>query len=260
MINVIPMAGKGSRFFQEQYNVPKPFVPMMGNPMFITSVKSFPKAEKYIFICLREHFQKYMIKKAVEDNFPSSEIITLEKLTEGQASTCLLAEEKLNSREGLFIASCDYQMMYDNNKYQELLNSNDVDVIIWTFRTGNIRKADPSAFAYCKTQGNRVMEVVEKRTISNTPHLDPAVVGSFTFKRAELFIHGAKNMIKKNIRVNNEYYVGTSINQLIEENYRVVIFEIEKFISFGNPFELALFQYWEEFFDILEDHNYKIMY
>lgn len=232
----------------------------MGNPMFIMSVKSFPSADNFIFICLKEHYQKYKLKSLIENTFRHYEIILVDEVTEGQACTCLLAEDKLKLDEGLFIASCDYQMVYDKDKYKDLLSDNEIDVIIWTFKIGTLKMANPNAFAYCRTDGNRVLEVVEKQTISDTPHLDPAVAGSFTYRKAELFLRGAKRMIDRNIRINNEFYVGTSINQLIEEGYKVITFEIDKFISFGNPFELMLVQYWQDYFDKLEDHPYSINY
>ena len=105
-----------------------------------------------------------------------------------------------------------------------------------------------------------MVEVVEKQTISDNPYENPAVVGSFAYRNAAMFVHGAKKMIGKNIRVNGEFYVGTSINQLVEEGYNVVNFEVDEFISFGNPYELIHFEFWEEYFDSLPDHPYKMNY
>ncbi len=258
--NLFPMAGRGNRFFQEKYNLPKPLIPIMSKPMFLASVESFPQADKNIFICLKEHDAKFQLKMKLSNYLSGTEVVLIDEVTEGQACTCLLAEPVIDINERLFIASCDYQMIYDREKYEQLLLNDDIDVIIWTFKIGTIKKATPNAFAYCRTEGSRVIEVVEKRTISDTPHLDPAVVGSFTYRTGDLFLHGAKKMIDKNVRVNNEFYVGTSINQLIEEGYNVVTFEIDKFISFGNPFELLLFQYWQDYFDHLSDHPYSINY
>jgi dTDP-glucose pyrophosphorylase len=260
MINLIPMAGAGSRFFRQSYRVPKPFVSVMGKPAFLAAVDSFPKADSYIFLCLKEHISKYNLKENIAKHYPFYNIISIDQVTEGQACTCLLAEPFFNKNEGLFIASCDYQMIYDEQKYQALLEDSSIDVIIWTFRIGALKMANPNAFAYCKRKGNQVIEVVEKRTISDDPYNDPAVVGSFSYRTCNLFTQGAKKMIKKNIRVNNEFYVGTSINQLIEAGAKVVTFDIDKFISFGDPFELASLQYWEDYFDSLEDHPYKITY
>ena len=259
MTNLIPMAGLGNRFFQEKYKLPKPFIPVFTTPMFITSVQSFPKADRYIFIARQEHSQKYHMAHIVNEAFgKESRIVAIENPTEGQACTCLLAYDLLDKDDGLFIASCDYEMVYDKKKYAALLNDNTIDVIIWTFRIGSIKKANPDAFAYCRADGIEVQEVVEKRTISDNPFDDPAVVGSFTYKRGELFLRSAQKMIRKNIRVNGEFYVATSINELIKEGLRVVTFDIDQFISFGNPFELQSVYYWQEFFNALEDHPYKV--
>lgn len=259
-INLLPMAGQGSRFFEEKYRVPKPFVPVRGRPMFLTAAASFPPADHTIFLVQADHLEKYRVAELAEAPYPNHTIVPVQGVTEGQACTCLLAEENLPPQAGLFIASCDYEMVYDRDAYEALAADPAVDVIIWTFKIEAIKKANPNAFAYCRTEGRRVVEVVEKRTISDTPENDPAVVGSFSYRTADLFIHGVRQMVAKNIRVNNEFYVGTSINQLIKAGCNVVTFPIDKFISFGNPYELMHFEYWETYFDSLPDHPYTMNY
>jgi len=257
VISLIPMAGKGSRFKEEGYKLPKPFIPVMNMPMFMAAIKSFPVADRYILISLKEFAQRFPFTAYLDKYFEDYVALTIDGLTEGQACTCLLAEEHLIPDDSLMISSCDYQLVYDEAAYDALLQDPSIDVIIWTFQTGSITKKDPQAFAYCRVDGNRVLEVVEKQTISDTPHLDPAVVGTFTYKKARDFVMGAKLMIEKNIRVNNEFYVGTSINQLIDAGKKVVIFPVEKFISFGDPFELQVYQAWEEFFFNEQSHPYQ---
>ena len=57
-----------------------------------------------------------------------------------------------------------------------------------------------------------------------------------------------KNLIENNITVNGEHYVGTSINYLVEHGKKIVIFDIEQWISFGDPFELKILEYWQDVF------------
>jgi hypothetical protein len=229
-------------------------------------LEKYPLAELLEKYPLAELLEKYPLAELLEKH-PLAEpaearhtIVPVHGPTEGQACTCLLAEDLLPPQAALFIASCDYEMVYDRQAYEALRADPAVDVIIWTFTIGAIKKANPNAFAYCRTEGDRVVEVVEKQTISSTPENDPAVVGSFTYRTADLFIRGVRQMIAKNIRVNNEFYVGTSINQLIEAGCNVVTFPIDKFISFGNPYELMHFEYWEAYFDALPDHPYTMNY
>ena len=53
---------------------------------------------------------------------------------------------------------------------------------------------------------------------------------------------------KKNDRINNEYYIGNSINNLIKQGKKVLNFEIKKWISLGDPFELNIYYYWKDHF------------
>ena len=50
------------------------------------------------------------------------------------------------------------------------------------------------------------------------------------------------------MNVNGEHYVANSMNLMLAEGKRIVIFDIEQWISFGDPLELDVYYYWEEFF------------
>ena len=64
-INLIPMAGEGIRFKIKGFKIPKPLILINGIPMFVKATKSLPKADKYIFICLKRHINK--IEKQMDD-------------------------------------------------------------------------------------------------------------------------------------------------------------------------------------------------
>ncbi|MFC1546271.1 hypothetical protein ACFL4O_00945 [bacterium] len=96
MINLIPMAGRGNRFIQQMYRVSKPFVPVMNYPMVVSALKSFPKASKYIFVCRKEHYNK--LKKITDSFEVQSEIIVVDKITEGQACTCFFSRTFFTER------------------------------------------------------------------------------------------------------------------------------------------------------------------
>ena len=78
------------------------------------------------------------------------------------------------------------------------------------------------------------------------------ITGTFWYREAELFINSAEKLIKEDIRINNEHYVATSINFLIDQGYKISIFEVDQWISFGDPKELNLYYFWEEFFTELD--------
>ena len=74
------------------------------------------------------------------------------------------------------------------------------------------------------------------------------VVGTFWYRRAQDFVEGARSMMADGITVNGEHYVGTSINALLKVGKKFKIFDVTQWISFGDPFELQVYEYWEEHF------------
>jgi hypothetical protein len=55
------------------------------------------------------------------------------------------------------------------------------------------------------------------------------------------YVSSAEEMINKNIRVNNEFYVCPVYNQAIEKNMRIITSDIEKMWGIGTPEDLDNF-------------------
>ena len=92
-------------------------------------------------------------------------------------------------------------------------------------------------WSYAKIDGNGfVTEVAEKNPISNH-----ATVGVYFWKKGSDYVSSAEEMIRKNIRVNNEFYVCPVYNQAIENNKKIVIKEIDKMWGIGTPEDLENF-------------------
>lgn len=250
-VNLIPMAGKGSRFKSAFYRVSKPLISIDSKPMVVIAGNSLPEADKWIFLPRKDDLEKHPIKDALTINFPHDPVvIPVDYETSGQAATCLLAKDYLLPDDMLLIASCDYKTIYNGCAWQKILDDSSIDAVIWTSRLGACLTKDPNAFAYCVTDtgGVDVKKIVEKKTISENPGKDPLVVGTFWFRRASDFIFAAEEAIRNNLNINGEHYVANSMNLLLEKGRRIIIFDIDQWISFGDPFELDVFYYWEEFF------------
>ena len=249
--NIIPMAGRGSRFKKEHYNVIKPLIQIGKEPMFLKSSNSMPSVKKWIFLFRSDEINKHnIVDRVINENFELSKIIPVYEETSGQAATCLLAKSEIEKNNPLLIASCDYITIYNQNKWESLINDTTIDIAIWTYRMGAMLTKNPNAFAYCKTEDNSniITQIVEKSTISNDPQNDPLLVGTFWFRNSRDFIYSAENAIENDININGEHYIGNSLNTLIKNGKKIVIFDIEQWISLGDPFELEVYYYWEEHF------------
>src|SRR3989344_1525968 len=107
MANIIPMAGIGSRFGEAGYLLPKPLIEVSGKPMIISAIRNMPASSKWIFIVRKEHISDWAIDAVIKAEIPAAIIVAVDKTTEGQASTCMLAMPHLDRDEEMFIAACD---------------------------------------------------------------------------------------------------------------------------------------------------------
>jgi len=218
---VIPMAGLGSRFLKAGYDVPKPFLDLAGEPMIQRVVENLDiPGANYIMVVRREHMGKYRaaLEKAMGSR--SHQIVEVETLTEGAACTVLHAHRLVDSGTPLLIANSDQIVDMDINDYISDCSSRGLDGSILTFIDS---KRDPKwSFARLGKSG-LVAEVREKVPIS-----EYATVGIYLFARGSDFVGHALDMIVRNERVNNEFYVCPVYNHLIARGLKVGIFNISE--------------------------------
>ncbi len=257
LINLIPMAGEGSRFKTEGYTVPKPLINVSKKHMIFQASDFLPQTKNWIYVCREEHIDNFEIDIKLKDYNENVEVISINKLTEGQASTCLLTKSLINNDKELIIAASDNGIIWDEKKYLKLKES--CDCLVWTFRNSEavVEKPEGYGWVVVKEDGITVEKMSVKVPISNTPINDHAVVGVFWFKNGNIFVDAAEKMINDNIRINNEFYVDEAINQVIELGYKVKVMEVDKFICWGTPDDLKTFEYWQNFFDDVDFHTYS---
>ena len=255
---ILPMVGHGSRFKKEGYDVPKPLIPVSGEPMAVQALLDLPRAEKEVFVLRSDMPGIARLKSEIQKKSTNAEFVVLNNMTDGQASTCEEGSHHLNRDEPVTIAACDNGMIYDNERLTNLLSSEDVDVIVWSVRgyPGAIRS--PEMYGWIDSDESGLIKKVSVKKPLSMPSKDPIIVGAFTFKKLEYFLKSVQNMKDREAKINGEYYVDTAINDAISMGLRCVIFEIEHYICWGTPNDLRTFEYWQSCFHGWKSHPYKI--
>ena len=228
---IIPMAGAGSRFKEAGYIFPKPLIEIDNKPMIQWVIESLKLDGNFIFIVQKEHQEKYNINSVLKILKPNCQIIELDHITEGAACTTLLAKKFINSNNPLIIANSDQYISWDSIKSMYNFNSKKVDGSILTF------EAIHPKWSYAKVdKNNLVTEVAEKKVISKN-----ATVGVYFWKRGGDYVKYAEQMIKKDIRVNNEFYVCPVFNEAILDKKKIIIDPVEEMHGLGTPDDLNNF-------------------
>jgi len=228
---IIPMAGAGSRFEKAGYTFPKPLIDVRGKPMIQWVVDNLNVEAKYIFIVQRSHFEKYNLKETLSNFCPNNEIVQIDGITEGAACTTLLAKQYIDTDEPLIIANSDQFVEWNNEEFIYTSTTADLDGNILTFTSTHPK------WSYVKVNDlGYVTEVAEKRPIS-----DIATVGIYYWRKGSDYVKYAEQMIAKNTRVNNEFYVCPVFNEAIADGKKIRTFNIEKMWGLGTPEDLEQF-------------------
>lgn len=230
---LIPMAGEGSRFTKEGYQFPKPLIDVSGAPMIQRIVENLSFEAEYIFLVRKEHIEKYVglceTLKQITNN--KAIIVPVDGLTEGAASTALLARDFIDTDEDLLIANSDQIIEYEVNNFLTIKNLTSIDSMVFTF----IATHPKWSFVKINSKGF-VTEVAEKNPISNI-----ATCGIYWYRKGKDFIKYAEQMISKKIKVNNEYYIAPVFNELIQDNKTLVPFYVNKMWGIGTPEDLTFY-------------------
>ena len=226
---LIPMAGAGSRFEQVGYTFPKPLIDVDGKPMIQVVTDKLNIDAKYIFIVQKSHYKQYNLKHLlglITNN--NCEIVQVDGLTEGAACTTLLAKEFIDNDEPLVIANSDQFVEWDSNEFMYSMVADNVDGGMLTF------EATHPKWSFAKLgEDGFVCEVAEKKPISNI-----ATVGVYYWTKGSDYVKYTEQMIDKDIRTNNEFYVCPVFNEAIQDGKKIKIFEIEKMWGLGTPEDL----------------------
>lgn len=241
MINLITMAGKGKRFSEQGYLLPKPLIPIDGKPMIWKVIDCLPKADKWIFVVRQEHIDEFSIDRVIKEKIPDA-IITVDKDLLGGASI-FCAEQYIPDGEEVFIAGCDMGFIYNENKFNEMKNQ-DFDCILWTFTKDKRISANPKSWGYAvlEDDGKTIKNMSVKIPISNNPENDHVVAATFWIKSKELLYEAIRIMIKNEIKTNNEYYLDNLPLAFKILSKKSAIFDVDLLIGWGTPQEFHEFE------------------
>lgn len=228
---LIPMAGAGSRFRNAGYTFPKPLIDVNGKPMIQVAVENLGLDANFIFVVQREHREKFHLENMLPLLAPNCKIVEVDSLTEGAACTALLAKEHIDNDAPLFFANSDQYVEWNPIQFMYDMQESEADGGIVTFKSTHPK------CSFAKVDDNGVVtEVAEKNPIS-----DNATVGYYYWRKGSDFVRYAEQMIERDIRVNNEFYVCPVYNEAIEDGKTIRIFEADEMWSLGSPEDLDFY-------------------
>jgi beta-phosphoglucomutase-like phosphatase (HAD superfamily)/dTDP-glucose pyrophosphorylase len=231
-VNVlIPMAGEGSRFRAAGYTLPKPLIDVNGKSMIQVVCENLDIDANYIFVAQKNDINQYNIDEHLALLSKNFTLIEQDDKLDGAAKSCLLAERIIDNDLPLLIANSDQYVEWDARVVVDNFIKSGIDGSILTFTSTDTK------WSYAKTnEHGTVSAVAEKNVISND-----ATCGIYYWKHGSDFVKYARQMIEKNIKTNNDFYVCPVYNEAIADEKIITIHKVDSMHGLGTPDDLNLF-------------------
>tara|TARA_A200000159_G_C7315007_1_gene336296 strand:+ start:413 stop:1576 length:1164 start_codon:yes stop_codon:yes gene_type:complete len=227
---LLPIAGKAQRFADQGYDMPKPLIMAKTKQVIDWAMESLDYRNCNLIFAVRlDHIQNYSIDVILKNKFGDDvEIVVVDHDTDGSVSTCLLAKDYIDNDAPLLIYTPD---VYFQSKFEPWDIPEDWDGGILTF------KANSPAHSYVEIDENGfVSKTAEKQVISSD-----AAVGVYFYRKGSIFVKYAEELVCKDIRIKDEFYICPMYNFLIRDGHKIGIKQVQKMHVLGTPEELEFF-------------------
>lgn len=218
-LNIILLSGKKGEPQHNDGGYPEYLSECNGKPLIHSLIDNCATLDPRRIICMFSDcdIRKLHLRNMIQQMHPSASVFSIHDATQGAACTALLASEQIDNDDELLILSTsdflDVALADVLNTFRH--NAEDAGVIIF--------KSLHPRYSFVRLDNdNRVIEAAEKNPIS--PH---AVAGMYWFKSGSLFVSAAKEMILKDARVNNNFFIAPSLNELVLLHKKIGTYRIE---------------------------------
>ena len=234
---IITMAGMGSRFRKAGYKIPKFMIEVKGKTLFEWSMESLTdlyadKNLKCIFVVRKEDEARgFILEKMQGYDVKNVEIVEIDELTDGQATSALLAKPYWNADEGMVVYNIDTYVESGAIRAKDFRG----DGFIPCFN------APGEHWSFVKLDENgKAVEVREKQRIS-----DNCTIGLYYFRNCELYEQVYNEYYADDAHMEkNEKFIAPLYNYMIEKGMevRISIIPSEKVHVLGTPEEVKMFE------------------
>ncbi len=225
---IMPMGGRGQRFFDDGFIIPKPLIEIHGKPFFYWSamsvLKFMPQCD-VTFVVLKEHIENFNIDSRILELFPQADIAVIDHVLGGAVLTCMEGVKRIKDDIPVIFNDCDHMFRCDKLTYLSDKDVSRFDGLLLTF----VSDSPKFSYAECDDEG-RVVRTAEKQVISSD-----AICGAYYFRNRSVFLKNAEIYLKKCDY--SEYFMSGVYNCMIENGLTAGILRTDHHISFGTPEE-----------------------
>lgn len=240
------MSGFGERFRRAGYDLPKPLIEVDGKPIVAHVIDLFPGETRFIFICNEDHLARpeYGMRETLRRYCPTGEIVAIAPHKLGPVNAVLQAADKLDPREPTIINYCDFTCIWDYAGFKRYAAETGCEGAVICYRGFHPHMLGSVNYAYVRLREDGwIGDIQEKKPFTDAPMEEYASSGTYYFASGALALDACRRtMGRPELALNGEYYVSLAYKPLLEDGRRIGVFELDYFMQWGTPEDLAAYR------------------
>ena len=224
---IVPMAGRGSRLRPHSLTVPKPLIPVAGQPIVHRLVKDIAKV-------LKQPIEEIAFVLGDPAFFGNDVVESLTALAEslGAKASIYRQDQPLGTGHAIMSAKPSLSgpavIAYADTLIRAEFDLDPTaDSVIWTKRVAN-----PEAYGVVKLDSNEnIVELVEK---PETFISDQAVIGIYYFKDVAVLKEKLQEVLDENIMNGGEYQINDGIKRMMADGRIFKTGTVDEWMDCGN--------------------------
>ncbi|MDD7885881.1 sugar phosphate nucleotidyltransferase [Flavivirga sp. 57AJ16] len=224
---IVPMAGRGSRLRPHSLTVPKPLIPVAGQPIVHRLVKDIAKV-------LKQPIEEIAFVLGDPAWFGDDVVSSLQDLAKslGAKASIYRQDQPLGTGHAIMCAKPSLSgpavIAYADTLIRAEFDLDaTADSVIWTKQVQN-----PEAYGVVKlNDNNEIVELVEK---PETFVSDQAVIGIYYFKDVAILKGKLQEILDENIMNGGEYQINDGIKRMMAEGNLFKTGTVDEWMDCGN--------------------------
>lgn len=233
---IIPAAGVGQRFLDAGYNVHKSLIKVNNKPIIQHVIEMFPGVKDISLI----------YNKETKVELDEVKIIKIAPHKKGPVFSVSQVFDRIDDNNEVIIAYCDCVSVFSFDEFIVEARKYDGSIPCHIGFHPHMRGTDK--YAFCRQQNKELLEIREKESFTDNKFNEYASTGIYYFKTGALVKKYFKELMELDINIRGEYYVSLIYNLLLRDGLKVNIFEVDKVLHLGTPYDVEEYLGWSNYF------------